>query len=468
MIRILLTSGYPETVLQAVRRKWKVINIPDQQEALAFLKSSRELPEAASIGGVSNRQGPDPFGARWMLQEIHKMDPAMPVIISTHESSPRQIVDFIRQGAFDYVVEPSDPETPGSRDTYTQDFLFALTRAVAWRRMVRENQKLKEDLILQTKPAFIRGRSSAILRVMELIRKVAPTPATVLITGESGTGKELVARAIHALSPQRDQPFTAINCGAINEGLLASELFGHVKGAFTGAERDHPGLIAETGPGTLLLDEIGTIPPSFQVMLLRVLEQRTFRPVGGTGHREAKCRFLSAANCDVEDLAKQGKFREDLFYRLNVFHIHIPPLRDRREDIPILSDYFLQEAVRQFGKNVKGISPAAMELLEGFPWPGNVRQLRNAIERAVIISEEENLIPVDLDPHIRDASARSGLLSGQSGYEEAMRHYERGLIQSALAQADGNRSRAAELLKINRTTLNYRIQRLSIENDDRG
>lgn len=464
---ILLTSGYPEAVIQAVRKKWNVVNIPSQEKAVAYLKSCAHMPDAASVGRVQDgRALPGDFDARRMLQEIHKLDPQMPVVISTHESSPRQIVDLIKQGAFDYVIEPAGLAGGQGLEGYVQDFLFALTRAVAWRELARENQRLKEDLVARSRPEFILGRSAGTRQVIELIRKVAPTPATVLITGESGTGKELVARAIHDQSAHRDQPFIPVNCGAVSDSLLAGELFGHVRGAFTGAELDRPGLIAEAGAGTLFLDEISAVSPSFQVMLLRVLEDRRVRPVGGTGSREVKCRFLAAANRDLGDLVRQNKFREDLFYRLNVFHIAIPPLRDRREDIPILSNFFLQEAARQFGKPVTGISNEAMEVLERFAWPGNVRQLRNAIERAVIICDGQTLTAADLDPGLTITPANEGLRYPHAGYEQAMREFEWNLIRTALDRAGGNHARAARDLKMNRTTFNYRLHVLECRNRD--
>lgn len=462
MKRVLMTSGYPKAVIKEVSRRWKVIHIPDQREALEYLKSCCRMPQAALIGNVPGPAMKKDFDAKTLLREIHKLDAQIPVIISTHQQSPRVIVDFIKQGAFDYVIEPSDLEDP-QISGYIQDLIFALTRAIAWGEVTRENQKLKENLIGQNNPDFIKGRSAGILRVIELIRKVAPTPANVLITGESGTGKELVARAIHGLSSYKEGPFTPLNCGAISENLLASELFGHVKGAFTGAETSRPGLICETGSGTLFLDEIGTVAPAFQVMLLRVLEQRTARPVGGNSDYQAKCRFVSAANCDLEKLVAQHKFREDLFYRLNVFHIHIPPLRQRQEDIPILTDFFLRESARQFGKPVKGISPSVMELFEEYSWPGNVRQLRNVLERAVILCEGEMIGVGDVDSQVRSQTKINNTLPDNIGFDKAMQQFERSLILSALAQAKGNRSQAARILGIKRTTLNYRIKQLDIE-----
>jgi len=462
MKKILMTSSYPESVIEDLRKRWEVVYIPNQKEALAYLGGRKDLPLVASIGLVGPSSPGSDLDARAMLRAIHRLDPHLPVIVSTHQQSRPVIIDFIKRGAFDYVVEPKELGDSGQYKEYIQDLVFSVTRAVEWSEVVRENRRLKDDRVRQHQPGTIRGRSPGILKVVELIGKVAPTPATVLVTGESGTGKELVARAIHASSAGRDQPFTAVNCGAIQETLLASELFGHVKGAFTGAQSDRAGMIRETGSGTLFLDEISAVSEGFQVMLLRVLEARRARPVGGSGEYGVDCRFISAANRNLEELVGQGRFREDLYYRLNVFHIHLPSLRERREDIPVLADYFLHQASEAFGKPVRGISPAVMDLLEEYSWPGNVRQLRNALERAVILCEKEVLGLEDLDPKIRHLSGAVGAVGDPIRYQEAMDDFERRLIQSALTRARGNRSLAARQLSIKRTTLNYRIKSLNI------
>jgi DNA-binding NtrC family response regulator len=298
---------------------------------------------------------------------------------------------------------------------------------------------------------------------MELVRKVAPTEATVLITGESGTGKELAARALHDLSPHRDGPFVALNCGAFSETLIASELFGHAKGAFTGADAARPGLIREAAGGTLFLDEISAIPQSFQVMLLRVLEQRRARPVGGTGDYAASCRFIAAANRDLAQLVAAGSFRPDLFYRLNVFTLRMPSLRERPEDIPLLVDHFIREANRIYGKSVRALTPTALGLLEAAEWPGNVRELRNAIERAVIIADADLLDVHLFDPQLRPSATGLVAESADADYETILREVERRLLSRALRQSGGNRSEAARRLKIKRTRLNYRLKHLGLE-----
>jgi DNA-binding NtrC family response regulator len=461
METILLSSGYLESVLAVVREKWQVIDIPNQREALEYFRANRDVPAVACIGNTLCCEGD--LDAWTLMKEMHKIDPDMPVIISAGLSLPRTIVDLVRLGAFDYVVEPDDKSDPQQVASYIHEIVFALTRAVQWRQMFRENLRLKEDLIRRNLPDFIQGRSSVLVKVVDLIRKVAPTPATVLVTGESGTGKELVARAIHTLSANKTGSFVDINCGALSEGLLASELFGYVKGAFTGADTNRSGLIRQADGGTLFLDEIATVSPNFQVMLLRVLEQRKARPVGGPGDYPVNCRFIAAANRDLEEMVRKNEFREDLFYRLNVFHIHIPPLRERKEDVPVLADFFLRQTARQYGKAIKGITPSALDMLENFNWPGNVRQLRNAIERAIISCEGEYLNVGDFDSHIRSRSLVSEDISSHRDYEQAMKQFECRLLRSALARAKGNTSEAARILDMKRTTLNYRVKQLGLK-----
>ncbi|HEX7008942.1 MAG TPA: sigma-54 dependent transcriptional regulator [Phycisphaeraceae bacterium] len=476
---ILVSSGYQPSTLAALRKHWSVVDIADPEEALAYLRQCGELPMAVAIGyallptklvdDAKSSSAAEALGntmpAHVMLGHLLSLDPDLPVIISTKQRHPAAVVDLIKRGAFGYVAEPPDKADPDSWERYTQEFILVLRNAVQWRQTLLENRRLKQEI---ADPTGVRtpllARSPAMLRVMEWIQKVAPTPATVLITGESGTGKELAARAIHDLSPQRDQPFLAINCGALSDSLLTSELFGHVKGAFTGAEQDQPGLIRQAGEGTLLLDELGAVSPAFQVMLLRVLEQRVARPVGGQREYPVRCRFLAAANRDLAQLARQGRFREDLLYRLNVFHIHLPPLRDRREDIPILAHHFLAQLTAAYAKPITGFDPAAMEQLERHPWPGNVRQLRNTIERAVILCEGPHIQPRDLAAVTAEADDPD-LAADADDYHAQMRRFETRLLRQALARCEGNLSRTARLLRMKRTTLHYRVKQLGLSTD---
>ena len=469
MDTILVSSGYRDATLERLRQHWHVIDIPDHAEALAHLRQCAQLPMAVAIGFGSDPAAPDGRGPRFpaqhLLPQILALDPDLPVIISTRRSQPAAIVDLIKRGAFDYVVEAPRDDDGQDLARYTQDLVHALSRAAQWRRTILENRRLKRAGLNAGGDAggdvTIQARSPAMLRALELVQKVAPTPATVLITGESGTGKELIARAIHHASPRRDEPFVAVNCSALSESLLASELFGHVKGAFTGADADHTGLIRQAGEGTLFLDEIATVPSAFQVMLLRVLEERLARPVGAQREYPVRCRFIAAANRDVGQLVQHGDFREDLYYRLNVFHIDVPPLRQRPEDVPVLAQHFLRQAATQFGKDIAGFEPAAMQRLEQHGWSGNVRQLRNVVERAVILCEGRRITAGDVAPELGDGPGDALATIGR-GYHDTMREFETRLLRQALQRAGGNRSRAARLLNMKRTTLNYRLRQLEL------
>ena len=365
MQTVLLSSGYAERTLAALDKHWKVLDIPQHTEALEYLKNCSRLPDAVAIGFVpsikmKDNSQPDPdtpseILAQAMLQEVLNLDSDLPVIISAGESHPRAIVELVKQGAFGYVVEPVDKKNLASLEQYNQELEMVLSRAVKWRLTILENRRLKQTLDQQSgKPKLI-ACSAVMNRVKELVTKVASTPATVLVTGESGTGKELIARLIHNKSNRADKPFVAINCGAISETLLPSELFGHVKGSFTGAESHNLGLIRQAGEGTLFLDEIGALSPGFQVILLRVLEERIARPVGGQAEYPVKCRFIAAGSSDLEQLVESNKFREDLYYRLYVFHIEMPPLRRRPEDIPLLANYFLNQITQEYDRSIGGV-----------------------------------------------------------------------------------------------------------------
>jgi DNA-binding NtrC family response regulator len=465
---ILLSSGFPAATLAALREQFDVTSIDDPAEALDHLRQAPELPLAVVIGLVG-REWPQTDGspgdlpAHLMLEEILGLDRDLPVIISTGRRHPAAIVEMIKRGGFDYVVEMHHLDGATGLAAYTQDLLFALRRAVQWRRTVLENRQLKREWQASPDPAPATARSPQMLRLMELVRKVAPTPATVLISGESGVGKEVVARTIHTLSPRRDEPFVAINCGALTEPLLNSELFGHVRGAFTGADTDRPGLIRQAAGGTLLLDEIATLSPAFQVTLLRVLEERRARPVGGQAEYHVQCRFIAAANRRLETLVQDGTFREDLYYRLHVFHLHVPPLRDRRDDIPVLAFRFLQDTARAFGKDIVGFEPSAMAILEHHPWPGNVRQLRNLIERAVILCDGQRIRRADLHPGgdlQPDAIALPA--ATDADYHQAMQRFETQLLRRTLQRTDGNVSAAARQLNLKRTTLAHRLKHLHL------
>ncbi len=469
MQTILLSSGYSKQTLDTLRKQWKVLDIPDHAEALEYLKNCSRLPDAVAIGlvpRVNRKKAPQSdidttsqLLAQAMLQEVLTLDPDLPVIISTGESHPRAIVELVKQGAFGYVVEPTDKKTLAAVEQYTQELEMVLNRAVKWRLTILENRRLKQTLDQQSgKPKLI-SCSAVMNRVKELVTKVASTPATVLVTGESGTGKELIAKLIHSKSNRANKPFVAINCGALNETLLTSELFGHVKGSFTGAESHNPGLIRQAGGGTLFLDEIGALSPSFQVILLRVLEERIARPVGSQVEYPVTCRFIAAGSSDLKKLVEDNKFREDLFYRLYVFHIEMPLLRRRREDIPLLANYFLNQITQEYNRNISGFEPEAMEFLENYRWPGNIRELRNVIERAVVLCENHRIAPIDFGGY-QKSRANTMTIGTDQSYQDAMQKFESKLINSALEQSEGNLSLAARKLHMKRTTLTYRIKHL--------
>lgn len=460
METVLVTSGFAPAVLTALRRQWNVVDLPRQRDALDYLQQHSVHPASIVIGKAVIDPADDDLDARTMLAEILKLDANLPVIVSTKASEPMTIVELTKRGAHDYLIEPAQPCEFAQLNDFIQRMMLSISRAVQFRSLLHENQQLKARQLENLPFEFVQPVSSRMQRVLEMACKVAPTPATVLITGESGTGKELLARLIHERSQVGKHPFTAINCGAMNDQLLSSELFGHLKGAFTGAESTRSGLIQDTGAGTLFMDEVGTISPAFQISLLRVLEARTARPVGGSREFAVQCRFVAAANQDLERLVRENRFREDLWYRLNVFRIDIPPLRDRREDIPALCQHYLRMLGKQYGKPIRHFAPAAMQVIEDYSWPGNVRQLRNTIERAVIVAEKDAINLTDLDPQIQNGAAAP--VNFNRTYKESMRVFERNLISAAISSAGGNLTRAAEILQIKRTTLGYRMRQLDL------
>jgi len=313
------------------------------------------------------------------------------------------------------------------------------------------------------------GRSEGLLDVFRVIDRVADTNCTVLVTGESGTGKELVARAVHESSQRAPCPFVAVNCGAIPEALLESELFGHAKGAFTGAHASKAGRIAQAQGGTLFLDEIGELPLALQVKLLRVLQTREYSPVGDTRVLRADVRIVAATNIDLEQAARAGTFREDLYYRLNVIHVSVPPLRDRVGDVPILAEHFLSLARQRTARqSIRGISAAALQLLEQYAWPGNVRELENTIERAVLLARGEEILPRDLPARVcglpsEQRPGASRLPDAGIDLRNAVESFENSLIRQALERTKWNKNQAARLLGLNRTTLVEMLKRKRIE-----
>jgi len=382
-----------------------------------------------------------------VLTEIKKDFPNIEVIIMTANGSVNTAVEAIKAGAYDYIVKPFDPE----------EVALLIKKILEHKNLILENILLRQKLEERYEFEDLIGKGPAMQQVFELIRNVAPTQATVLITGESGTGKELVAKAIHAISPRRYEPFIALSCGALPDTLLESELFGYEKGAFTGAAHTKKGRFEMADGGTLFLDEVGEISLKTQIDLLRVLQEKAFRRLGGTDLVKVDVRIISATNRDLAQAITQGIFRSDLFYRLNVVGLHLPPLRERREDIPLLAKHFLRRYAIEINKKIERLAPSALELLMEYNWPGNVRELENAIERAVVISPGHELAAKDftfLQPG-------SGLLDEPSARN--LQALEKLHIHRILEENHWNISKTAVDLGIDRVTLYNKIKKYGFE-----
>src|SRR4051812_18996998 len=383
--------------------------------------------------------------------------PDIIAIVVTGYGTVKDAVAAIKRGASDFVNKPFQID----------ELLHALSSALEQRRLKSENAYLRSQLEERYRFEGIIGKSREITRLFELLETVAPTGSTILITGETGTGKELVARAIHHNSPRRANRFVAINCGAIPETLLEAELFGHVRGAFTGAVGNRQGRIEQAHRGTLFLDEVGTMSPALQMKLLRVLQEREFERVGDNQTIKVDVRVIAATNADLRKMVADGTFREDLYYRLNVIPVTLPVLRDRKEDIPLLVQHFLQKFCAELGRPSMTVSQPALRCLMAYAWPGNVRQLENAMERAVALSGGRTQVEVsDLPPDIQSASVGEPLFHGLSlpddglSFESFMSSIEREVIRRALERTGGNKAAAAHVLHMKRTTLVEKLKRL--------
>jgi len=389
-----------------------------------------------------------------ILSAARAKDPDLPVILMTAQADLRSAIQAVNEGAYYYIQKPF----------VNGDIVAILRRAAEHRQLRVENRTLKQEISRRDRNGANQpvGRSKAWLSVLRLAETVAPTESTVLIQGESGTGKEVVARYIHQLSARASGAFLSINCGALPESLLESELFGHVKGSFTGAVKDKSGLFTAAGGGTFFLDEIGETTPSTQVKLLRVLQQREIIPVGGTEAVPIDTRLLAATNRDLEEEMKRAAFRSDLFYRLNVFALHLPPLRSRRDDIPLLIDAFLHRAAQQRGTEPKRLTEGALEAMQTYGWPGNVRELENALERAVILSDGETIDVGVLPERITERRAEPLVTSQVTAANPTLDVIERAYIMWVLQSEGGNKSRTAEVLGIDPSTLYRKLSRYGV------
>jgi two-component system response regulator AtoC len=378
-----------------------------------------------------------------------KQHPATVIVMSAYGNVDLAI-EAMKAGAYDYVSKPFKPD----------EIVLALRKAEERETLRRENRALKEQIQKENQFESILAKSAEMVAIFKTVSKIADYKTTVLITGESGTGKELVARAIHTRSSRKGAPFVAINCGAIPENLLESELFGHKKGAFTDANADRRGLFEEATAGTLFLDEIGELPLSLQVKLLRVLQEEHIRRLGDTKDVKVDVRIIAATHRDLTADVKAGRFREDLFYRIHVLSIHIPPLRSRREDVSLLIDHFVTRNNARLGTSIRGVSTESRKLLLEYSWPGNVRELENTIERAMVLAESDVLQLGDLPERIRDAldPVQVHLASGELSVKKTTAAIEQILIRRALVKTKGNRTRAAEVLEISHRALLYKIK----------
>jgi len=439
--------------------KYEVMTAGDGERALEVVKSG----DVALL--VTDLKMPGMNGMT-LLHEAHRIYPDLPVVIMTAYGTVEGAVQAMKEGAVDYILKPIKME----------EMEILIEKTLSVRRLQDENRSLRQELQSVYGPTSIVGNHPAIQKVIQLISQVAGTKATVLVQGESGTGKEIVARAIHYQSDRASKPFVVINCAAIPGNLLESELFGHEKGAFTGAIKTKRGRLELADQGTLFLDEIGEMPKELQVKILRVLEEQKFQRVGGTEDVEVDNRIIAATNKDLKQAVEAGAFRDDLFYRLNVITISIPPLRERKEDIPILVDYFLEKHRKVFKSRVAGVSDGALKLLAEYPWPGNVRELENTLVRAMILCGSELIQPGDLPDELGREEIKEGTKlpadrdelkqMKKEAQQKAKGEIEKRFIIEALKQGGGNVMRSAELVGMDRRQFQNLLRKYGISRKD--
>jgi DNA-binding NtrC family response regulator len=425
------------------------------ETARTFQEASAHLAAAEFHVLISDVAMPevDGFG---LLKLVRTRYPETAVIMVTGYGTIENAVEAMKSGAFDYLTKP----------IIDGEIKVVVERAIRQQSLKAENRSLRKQLMERYSLSSVVGHDYKMIKVFDLIEAVADTPTTVLITGESGTGKSLVARAIHQQSNRRDKPFIEVACGALPESLLESELFGHVRGSFTGAVADKAGKFKLADGGTAFLDEIATATPALQVKLLRVLQDLEFESVGGTKTERVDVRCILATNRDLSDAVEKGQFRQDLYYRINVVSIHLPPLRERIGDIPLLADHFLKAHCERTHRTILGFQPEAMQRMQAFPWPGNVRQLENLIERAVVLSKNRYLTLDDLPDEVREPK-NGGMPAAEDTrvlpLKDALEIPEKALILRALKSFQGSRQATADALGINRTTLFKKMRRFGIE-----
>jgi two-component system response regulator PilR (NtrC family) len=418
---------------------------------------------------LSDARMPDVDGLE-VLRHARSINPAVIAIMVTAYGSPDLIRGVAQLGVNDYVEKPFNTEV----------LRFRIRKELDRKRLQQENVLLKRAMHSANQFSNIIGNSSSMQQVFELVETIAPTGSTVLITGESGTGKELVARAVHVRSPRSDRPFVAVNCGALTETLLDSELFGHMRGAFTGADANRKGLIEVADKGTIFLDEIGEMSPMLQVKILRVLQERKFRRVGGTEEVDADIRIIAATNRDLGKMVAEGEFREDLYYRINVIPVRLPALRERGEDVSLLAEHFVAKFAAQMNKPIQGISGTAMACLRAHAWPGNVRELENAMERAVALERTPSVLPESLPEAMRGGTSAPSTVSAapmaaaaateprvlpEAGFdlEQHVQHLEREYIAEALRRSGGVKVKAAELLGMSFRSFRYYMKKYHLK-----
>jgi two-component system response regulator PilR (NtrC family) len=431
------------------REGFEVVTSGDVDSALVAIESD-DFDVVISDIKMPGRSGLE------LLQATKQISPETVVIMITAFATTETAIAAMKQGAYDYVTKPFKVD----------ELRLVVEKALEKKLLTLENHRLRTELRGQLKSRSLVGTSAAMQKVYDLVGQVAGTKTNVLISGASGTGKELVARAIHDQSERRDRPFVAVNCGAIPENLLESELFGHVKGAFTGAVQNKSGLFEMADGGTLFLDEVGELPLALQVKLLRVIQEKTVRRVGGTGDHRVDVRIVAATNRKLEDEISSGGFRDDLYYRLNVIQIALPSLRERMEDIPLLMQHFIEKYALEAGKEVHGISDEATDRILAYDFPGNVRELENVVERAVALSRDgvigvETLPPTVLDPK---RGGSEGRLPAEGGsLEEMVNDFERDLLAEALERCGGVKKKAAAFLGISFRSFRYRFEKLGLD-----